>query len=137
MPSDARKTRAQVAEAMASYLRARVRGRASCEDSETCVSWSGRRCPIKASGEDAECHALAMLGAEAVAELLAAGVLAKEENGGLAEGPLEMSVADLGAGGTQDLAGGGLLALDQRVARFSDLACSRMVRSMERMVPSK
>ena len=45
--------------------------------------------------------------------LLAAGVLAEEKDGGLTEGPLEMGVADLGARGAEDLAGRGLLALDQ------------------------
>jgi hypothetical protein len=54
-----------------------------------------------------------VLGAEAVEVLLAAGVLAEEKDGGLTEGPLEMGVADLGARGAEDLAGRGLLALDQ------------------------
>ena len=50
----------------------------------------------EASGEDAESLAFAVLGAEAVDVLLAAGVLAEEEDRGFTEGPLEMGVADLG-----------------------------------------
>ena len=65
------------------------------------------------SGEDAECLAFAVLGAEAVDVLLAAGVLPEKEDSGLTEGPLEMGVADLGAGGADNLAARGLLALDE------------------------
>ena len=51
------------------------------------------------SREDAECFALAVLGTETGEVLLAAWVLAEEEDGSLTEGPFEMGVADLGAGG--------------------------------------
>jgi len=67
----------------------------------------------EASGEDAQGLALAVLGANAVEKLLARGILLKEEDGGLAVGPLEVGVADLGAGGSGDLSGRGLLALHE------------------------
>jgi hypothetical protein len=54
-----------------------------------------------------------MLGAEALDEALASGVLLKKEDGGLAVGPLEVGVTDLGAGRARDLAGRGLLALHE------------------------
>ena len=49
--------------------------------------------------EHAERLASTMLGAEASEKSLAAGVLLGEEHGCLAEGPREVGVADLGAGG--------------------------------------
>jgi hypothetical protein len=70
-------------------------------------------CPTDAGCENTERFAASVLGAETVDETLTGRVLLQKEDGGLAVGPLEMGVADLGAGGAHDLTGRSLLALDE------------------------
>jgi len=67
----------------------------------------------EAGGQDAERLALAMLGADALEQTLASRVLLEEADCDLAEGPLEMGVADLVSRRSEHLAGRGLLALHQ------------------------
>ena len=60
--------------------------------------------PSELVGQDRERLGLAVLALEPGEELLALGVVAQEEDGGLGEGPLEVDVADLGAAGAEPLA---------------------------------
>jgi hypothetical protein len=54
----------------------------------------------EASSEDAQSLALAVGGSESIELPLSAWVFAQEEDGVLTEGPFEVSIADLGTGGT-------------------------------------
>jgi len=64
-------------------------------------------------GQDREGLALAVLATQSVDERVGRRIPLEEADGGLAEGPLEMGVADLGATGARALAGARVLALDE------------------------
>jgi len=63
--------------------------------------------------QDRQRLGLPMLAGEASQVGLAGGVVAKEQHGGLGEGPLELDVADLGAARAALLAGRAVITLDQ------------------------
>ena len=64
-------------------------------------------------GQDGQGFRLAMLRGRVLEPGLRGGILAKEEHGGLREGPLQMRVADLRAGGAGAFAAGLFGASDQ------------------------
>ena len=69
-----------------------------------------------------------MLALELCKKVLTFGIMAQEQNGSFREGPFEMDVADLAAGGADPLACGFFGALDQ--ARIGGKVLTRGKRPM-------